>query len=245
MLVALPLNAVAATAQGVRTSITTFDKQGKGTTYATSDENRPSFATFDKDGVPIINYTSPPPANNTAQNPPSIAGLLANQNLYGQSAPNPNPNNYTRFGNANSPIYPPGYYPYPAQGYGYPVYPAPAYPVQNPPYTIQFQEPNLPWAVTGSITNIPLTPSYAYPAPVYPAPYAVPTYPYPAPTYNYGYPVPAYPYGYGYGNGYGNGTYTNNTTGYGISFGRGGFSASIGGSNTSSRSTTTTTIITR
>ena len=184
--------------------------------------------------MPKIIYTSPPlypnPNPSGIQQPQSIAGLIANQNIYGQSAP------YTRFSYGNAPIYPPTYYPYPAPAYGYPV---PAYPVQQSPYTINLNNPSLPWAVPNTVTSIPLNQGYAYPAPAYG--YPVPSYPYPAPAY--GYPVPSYPYPYGYG--YGGGSYASNSTNYGVSFGRGGFSASIGGNNTSSRSSTTTTITTR
>lgn len=237
LLVAVPLCAVAASAQTqqqtLRSSVTTFDKNGNAIIQPTSgDENRSSVTTFNENGVPTIIYTSPPvypnPNPSGIQQPQSIAGLIANQNIYGQSAP------YTRFNYNNTAIYPPGYFPYPAPGYGYPV--------QPPPYTIDLNRPSLPWAVPNSITSIPLNQGYPYPAPVYPAPgysypYPAPVYGYPAPAY--GYPAPAYPYPYG------GGFYSSNTANYGVSFGRGGFSASIGGSNTSSRSSTTTTITTR
>ena len=226
LLAALPLCAVAATAQGLRSSVTAFDRFGNPIIQETSaDPNRSSVTSFDKQGNAIITYTSPP----------VVPGQLV-----GGTAPNPNPGYYNRFGYTNTQPYPNNYnYNYPPYNYGYtaPVYP-PAYPVQSQAYTSTFGNGI-------STTIIPLTPDYAYPAP-----YAVPAYPYPAPPY--GYPVPAYNYpvptgyGYGYGNpygyGYGTGTYTNNTTGYGVTFGRGGFSASIGGSNTTSRSSTTITV---
>ncbi len=277
LLVALPLSAVAASAQaqGARSSITYFDKNGNAIIQPTSngdgrssvttfdkdgnpiitptsgDQNRSSVTTFDKNGVPTITYTSPPfypnPTPSGIQTPQSIAGLIANQNIYGQSAPNPTPGNYRRFDYYNHPVYPPGYYPYPAPpAYGYPV---PAYPVQQSPSTVIFNDSTLPWVIPGSVTSIPLTPGYAYPGPAYPSyPYPAPTYPYPAPGYGYpasgyGYPAPSYPYGYGYG--YGNGTYSSNTANYGVRFGRGGFSASVGGSNTTTRSNSSTTITIR
>ena len=248
LLVALPLCAVAASAQTLHSSITSFDRNGNAITQQTSgDENRSSVTTFDQNGNPIIIYTSPPvspnPDPNGIQRPQSIAGLIANQNIYGQSAPNPNPGAYTRFGYTNTTIYPPapGYYPYPYPGYGYPP---PVYPQQQFPYSVDLNQSNLPWVIPNSVTSIPLNQGYAYPPPVYPAPtypypYPGPTYGYPAP--NYGYPATTYPYPYGYGGG----SYSSNTANYGIRFGRGGFSASIGGSNTTSRSNTTTTITTR
>ena len=224
---AIPLCAVATSAQTLRSSATSFDRNGNAITVPTSgDENRSSVTTFDEHGVPTIIYTSPPlypnPNPSGIQQPQSIAGLIANQNIYGQSAP------YTRFNYNNTAIYPPAYYPYPAPGYGYPA--------QQFPYAVDLNRPSLPWAVPNSVTSIPLNQGYPYPypAPVYPAPYP---YPYPAP--GYGYPAPSYPYPYG------GGYYSSNTANYGLSFGRGGFSASLGGSNTSSRSSTTTTITTR
>ena len=251
LLSSVALCAATASAQTLRSSITTFDKNGKAIIQPTSGEDptRSSVTTFDDQGVPHITYTSPALAPYTVPNsvpsgiqqPKSVGELIANQNIYGQSAPNPTPGNYTRFGYNYAPVYPQGYgYAAPGYGYGYPApgygYPAPAYPVQQPPYSITFNDSNLPWTVPSSITSIPLGPNYAYPAPGYPTPYP---YGYPAP--GYGYPVQTYPYPYG---GYG-GNYSSNSTGYGIRFGRGGFSASIGGNNTTSRSNTTTTITTR
>ena len=246
LLGALPLCAIAATIssataqqQQLHSSITSFDKDGNAIIQETSgDPNRSSVTGFDKNGNAVITYTSPPVV-------PNKIGVIG--------APNPNPGLYNRFGYINTTPYPNGYgnynypnygYGYPGQNYGYPapVYP-PAYPVQNNGYVANFGNGN-------TLSVIPLTPSYAYPAP-----YGVPAYPYSAP--QYGYPVPSYPYqvpagypygngygynNYGYNNGYGYGNYSSNTTGYGASFGRGGFSASIGGSNTTSRSSTTITV---
>ena len=233
LMVALPLTAIAATAQGLRSSVTSFDKQGNAIIQETSgDPNRSSVTSFDKEGNAVITYTSPPV-------------LLNGKTQVG--APNPNPGSYNRFGyNApsNNGYYNNGYgnngygnYPpnfgYPAPGYPFPNYPA--FPVQNNAYTVPLGQSPYSWSQPNSLTVVPLTPGYAYPAPYgVPAyPYPVPAYPYPAPIYNY--PVPqGYPYPYGYGNG----TYTSNSTGYGFSFGRGGFSASIGGNNTTTRSST-------
>lgn len=226
LLIALPLSAVAAIAQGLPSSITSFDKEGNPIIQATSgDPNRSSVTSFDKQGNPVITYTSPP--------------VLLNGNNTG-TAPNPNPPIYNRFGYStsypngyNNYNYPPGYG-YPNQGYPIPGYGYPAYPVQNNAYTIPLGQPPYSWSGNNSISVIPLNQGYAYPAP----------YPYPVPPY--GYPVPAYNYPTGYGNpygyGYGNGSYSSNSTGYGVTFGRGGFSASIGGSNTTSRSSTTITV---
>lgn len=232
LLIALPLSALAATAQGLRSSVTSFDKQGNPIIQETSgDPNRSSVTSFDKEGNAIITYTSPPvllKGNNTAPNPnPPL------YNRFGYAAPYPNGyNNYN---------YPPPGYGYPAPGYpapGYPVpnYGYPAYPVQNNAYTIPLGQQPYSWSGNNSITVVPLTPGYAYPAPYS---YPVPAYGYPVPAYNY--PVPT-GYGNPYGYGYGNGTYSSNSTGYGITFGRGGLSASIGGSNTTSRSSTTITV---
>lgn len=254
LLVALPLSAIAASAQTLRSSVTTFDQNGNAIIVPTAgDENRSSVTTFDRNGVPKIIYTSPPstPYLSGIQQPQSIAALIANQNLYGQSAPNPNPGAYTRFSYSNGPIYPPGYYPYPspypAPGYAYPVpgYPAPGYvyPTQQQGYSANFNDSNRPWTIPNNVTSIPLSPGYGgygyqqgYQVPTYPS------YPYPYPAPGYAYPAPGYSYGgYGYPGGY----YSSNSTGYGVSFGRGGFSASIGGSNTTSRSSSTTIITTR
>lgn len=228
LLAAVPLCAVAATAQNPRSSITSFDRDGNPIIQETSGEpGRSSITSFDKQGNAVITYTSPP---------------VVPGKILGGTAPNPNPGVYNRFGYTNTTPYRPGYsnynYNYPQYNYGYPpaIFP-PAYPVQSQAYVSGFGNGN-------SLTVIPLTPDYAFPVP-----YAVPAYSYPAlpygypvPAYGYpaGYPAPAYPYGYG--NGYGNGTYTSNSTGYGITFGRGGFSASIGGRNTTSQSSTTITV---
>ncbi len=231
LLIALPLSAVAATAQGLRSSVTSFDRFGNPIIQGTSgDPNRSSVTSFDKQGNATITYTSPP----------VIPGKII-----GQTAPNPNPGYYNRFVSPNTTVFRNGYnnYNYPQYGYNYgypaPIFP-PAFPVQQNAYVSGFG--NGVFQSGNSMTVIPLTPDYAYPAPNfgnfgYPAPvygYPVPSYPYPAT-----YPVP---YGYGYGNGYGQGSYSSNSTGYGINFGRGGFSASIGGSNTTSRSSTTITV---
>ena len=260
LLVALPLSALAASAQTqnqppaqpqpLRSSVTSFDRNGNPITYYTSgDENRSSVTTFSDTGVPTIRYTSPPLNPSGIQQPQSIAGLIANQNIYGQSAPNPNPGYYTRFGYGYNPN--PGYY-QPNPGYGYPApnygygYGYPAYPAQNNAYSVALP-PGVNGFPTSTTTIIPLTPGYAYPAPVYPyGGYPAPFYPAPVN------PYAGYPYGYGYGNnsgyvygngyGYGTGTYSSNNTGYSVNFGRGGFSASIGGSNVSSNSTTTVTV---
>lgn len=224
LLIALPLSAVAATAQGLRSSITSFDKEGNPIIQETSgDPDRSSITSFDKQGNAIITHISPP--------------VTQNGKIVGQTAPNPDPKTYRRFGYSNATPYP-NYNPYPQPNYGYPapIYP-PAYPVPGTAYQSNFGSSIFPSG--NNLTVIPLTPVYAYPAP-----YPVPAYPYPVPAY--GYPVPAYgypapapaPYPYGYGNG----TYSSNSTGYGITFGRGGLSASIGGSNTTSRSSTTITI---
>ena len=243
LLAALPLCAVAATivtatAQNLRSSVTAFDRDGNPIIQETSgDPNRSSITSFDKQGNAVITYTSPP---------------VTPEKIVGGTAPNPNPGLYNRFGYTNTTPYPNGYRNYgyyPPYNYGYPApaYP-PAYPVPNNAYVSNF-------GVGNSTTVIPLTQSYAYPAP-YGVPnyaYPAPPYGYPAPPYPYPYQVPAgYPYGYGYdngygygnGNGYGNGygNYSTNSAGYGINFGRGGFSASIGGSNTTSRSSTTITV---
>ncbi len=235
LLVALPLSAVAACAQGARSSVSMMDQQGNFRTYDTSgDENRSSVTTFEN-GVPNIRYTSPPVIGGGIQQPQSIAGLIANQNLYGQSAPNLALGNFTRFGFYNAPVFPPGYnFGFPAPGFGFPApgigFPAPGfgYPIPEYPSRTQYGNSAQPWVIPNSVTSIPLGTSYTFPVPAYG--YSVPSYP--------------YPYGYGYGNGYGNGTFSSNTANYGVSFGRGGFSASIGGSNTSSSSRSTTTITT-
>ena len=233
LLAAMPLCAVAATtvtatAQDLRSSVTSFDRFGNAIIQETqADPTRSSVTSFDKQGNAIITYTSPPVV-------PNKIGV--------GTAPNPNPGLYNRYNYNNTQAYRPGYfnpnynynYNYPQYNYGYPapVYP-PAYPVQGQAYVSGFGNGN-------STTIIPLGPDYAYGAPTYPYPAA--PYGYPVPAYNY--PVPAYPYGYGngYNNGYGYGTYNSNTAGYGVTFGRGGFSASIGGSNTTSRSSTVITV---
>ena len=231
--VAVPLGALNASAQDQRSSITSFDRNGNPVIQYTSpsdediarDGTRSSITSFDRDGNPVIRYTSPPLS----------------------TAPNPNPG-YQRFG-YNYGVPGNNYYPYPAGNYGY----------TPPPYQVPLNSSIYGPANASTLTVIPLSPGYAYPAPAYPyypapaypygvppygvPPYGVPPYGYPAP--GYGYPAPTYGYpapGYGYGyptTGYGTGSVYSQSTRYGISFGRGGFSASVGGSNYSSSTRTT------
>lgn len=225
-LATLPLLSAAASAQTSPSSITSFDRFGNPIIQYTSptqedidkDGLRSSVTTFDRDGTPIIRYTAPPLNPSGITQPQSVAGLIANQNIYGQSAP---------IGNYGSYGYGGGYYAYP--GYSY----------TPPPYRVQLGDSIYGPANANSLTVIPLTPEYAYPVPVYP--YPVPVYPYGVPAYpypTYGYPAAGYAYG--------NGTYASQSTGYGVRFGAGGLNFSFGGSNySSSRSTTITPRIIR
>ena len=199
LLLALPLCAVAAKAQVISSGVTTY--------YG---------------GAPITYGYAP----NTGyyNQPQSVAGLIANQNIYGQSAPNPTPN-YSRFGYANN------------MGYGYRPYRLPGSNIG--PLPSPFTDQDAPAVVIVPAPTYGYAPTYAYPTPVYS--YPVPVYAYPVPAYPY--PAPAYGYGYGgNGYGYGNGSYQSRSTGYGVTFGNGGLSVSIGGRSTSGYNYNSTTI---
>ena len=211
LLIALPLGGLTASAQNLTSSITTFDKYGNPTTYATAPSGVSSGVTvFDPNGVPINLNTTP--VNVT---PPNVAGTIANQNIY-----LPGGAFYSRFNYGYQTPYP------------YPVYPAPSYgyPVQNPAYTVPlggaYNNGSGPFGPT-TVTVIPNGQTYAY-GPTYPAP----VYPYPA----YPYSVPNYGY-YGYGSV--SNSYSNQSSQYGASFGENGLRISVGGSNSSGSSYST------
>ena len=238
-LLALPLaGAGAARAQSLQSSVTSFDRYGNPSVQYTSpssedyarDGLRSSVTTFGPNGVPSIQYTSPALNPTGITQPASIAGLLANQNIYGQSAP------FNGYGG-----YYPGYGAGYGAGYGYGYgygYNAPAY-----PYTVPLGQSKFGFNPPTSITVIPIPSANTYPAPAYPYGgygygYGAPAYPYPAP--GYGYPTGyAYPPGYAYPYGQTNTSYYSQGAGYGVRVGNGKFGFSIGGSNVSSNTTTT------
>lgn len=219
LLIALPFGAVAASAQTLRSGVTTFDKDGNPTTFATAPGGGTSITAFDRFGNPTIVDTTPPGTNFGVSQPPNVAGIIANQNLY------------SRFNYGYQTPYPYGGAYYQAPGYGYPA-PGYGYPATNPAYTVPlggaYNNNTGPFGPT-TVTVIPGGQTYGY----------APTYPYPAPVY----PYPAYPYPYPtYGYGYGSvrGSYSNNSSSYGASFNENGLRISVGGSNSSGSSYSTT-----
>lgn len=153
--------------------------------------------------------------------PTSIAGMIVNQNMYGQTFPGARTTTTITYGTT----YPcPVPSPYP---YGYPAYPYPyAYPA--PAYSGPIAPPAHPAATPNWVTSIPLGTTYSNggycPPPVYGNPYA----------YAQPYPYPLYPNG--------SVTYSQSNSGYGLRVGNNGLSVSVGGSNTQSTTTTSTII---
>ena len=231
LLLALPLvGAGAASAQSTQSSVTSFDRYGNPIIQYTSPSDadyvanglRSSITSFGPGGVPNIQYTSPPLNPTGITQPLSVAQVIANQNLYGQSLPGYGYNN--------------GYYQggYGGYGYGY------GYGYTPPPYTVfPLGQSKAGFAPPVAVTVIPLPSANTYPAPGYP--YG--GYGYGNPGYGYGNPGYAYPQGYGYQGSYPyggvNSSYNSQSTGYGVRFGNGGAQFSFGGNNVSSNSTTT------
>jgi hypothetical protein len=170
-------------------------------------------------------YGGPVTTTTTIQYPtvqPNIAGIIANQNLYGQSFPGTRTTTTITYGTTYPcPVPVPYPYPYPLYQYSAPAYSGPIGPPANGGST--------PW-----ITSIPLgsvtAGGYCPPTPVYGYPYG----------YGYAQPCP-YPYPYAtYPNG--SVTYSQSNSGYGLRVGSNGVSVSVGGSNTQSTTTTSTII---
>jgi hypothetical protein len=211
-------------------------------------------------------YTTVDPYGNrtttTVQTPladaKSVPGLIAGQGVLGSrttsSTTLSHRNGYGRPGsNRYRPTYP--NYPYPAPApYGYPApyaYPSP-YPY---PYsggvTNNYYYPQHPYTIpvgpdmngrgpSASITVLPSIPSYGpYAAPpLYPT-YPYPGVPYPAPAYP-SYPYPAYGGSYIFGSGNGSIESRSQSSGYGLSVGKGGIRGGFNNNRTSTSTTITT-----